>query len=343
MRGILETKDMPIYNRRRLFPFACFLVLSAAWGTVQAGPSARNPRTAVVDLESGDLLLGSTCHTVHPPASTAKLATALVVVECLSPETRVEVSRRAAEKPPSKVGLRPGESWTAKDLLYALLLESGNDAACALAEAAAGSEAAFAERMTRKARALGADRTTFGNASGLPHPDNKSCARDLAVLAAAAWRDPFLRKILQTREATIRSRAGRAIPLKSHNRLLWDPEIDVVGKTGYTRASQKCFAGVLEVGGRYLGISLMGSRDLWGDLRRLVSRAARECPPSGALSVRQAQEALRKAGYDPGPVDGMMGPRTRSALSRFQRDRKLSATGRIDAATSLALRRAVGR
>lgn len=338
---------MPIYNRRPFLSFACFPAIFFVVGMAVlpaqavAGGSTQGPWSlAVVDLDSGDLLFGRSVETVHPPASTAKLVTAMAVLARLDPDARVTVSRRAAEKPPSKVGLRAGESWTVRDLLYALLLESGNDAACALAEAADGGESSFARRMTAKARALGASRTAFGNASGLPHPDNKSCARDLALLAGAAWRDPFLRKILATREATITSRAGRAIALKSHNRLLWDKKLDVVGKTGYTRASQKCFAGVIDLADRRVGIALMGSRDLWGDLRNLAARAVRETPPEGTITVRQAQEALARAGYDPGPADGMMGPRTRSALTRFQRDRKLYPGGRIDAATSDALRRA---
>ncbi len=332
---------MPMYNRRSIFPFACFLAVFLFSGAAVAEARAAGPWSlAAVDVESGDLLFGRSVETVHPPASTAKLVTAMTVLARLDPDARVTVSRRAAEKPPSKAGLRAGETWTVRDLLYALLLESGNDAACALAEGAFGSEAACAAKMTAKARDLGASRTAFGNASGLPHPGNKSCARDLALLAGAAWRDPFLRKILATREATITSRAGRAIALKSHNRLLWDKALDVVGKTGYTRASQKCFAGVIDLAGRRVGIALMGSRDLWGDLRTLAARAVREAPPEGALSVRQTQEALKRAGYDPGPADGMMGPRTRSALTRFQRDRKLYPSGRIDSATSDALRRA---
>ncbi len=310
------------------------LVPSAA----QAEGACRARSAVAVDVATGEVLVGKDAKAASPPASTAKLVTALVVLDHLPLSRRVAVSRRAELQPPSEVGLRAGESWSVRDLLYALLLESGNDAAAALAEAAAGSEAAFAQRMTRKAHALGAGRTTFGNASGLPHPVNRTCAADLATLATAAYRNPVLRKILETKQATITSRAGRAVALKNHNKLLWDVRFDVLGKTGYTRASQKCFAGVYEDGPRRIAVAILGSRDLWGDLRSLLSRSARSASSGAELSVRSAQERLKAAGYDPGPVDGILGPRTRSALTRFQRDRKLDASGRIDAATSDLLR-----
>lgn len=297
-----------------------------------------------VDLATGRTVLAKNPAVSHPPASTAKLVTALVVVDRLPAAHLLTVSRRAASQPPSKVGLRAGEKWKAGDLLYALLLESGNDVAVALAEAVSGSEAAFAKRMTETARRLGATRTRFGNASGLPHPDNRTCAEDMALLAAAAVRNPAIRRVLSTREATIWSLSGRRVSMRSHNRLLWDEAFDVVGKTGYTRASRKCFAGVFDCGERTLAVAVLGSGNLWGDLRAFLGEVRRRAisaegdDAGGVLSVRAAQRALAAAGYDPGPVDGILGSRTRAAMRRFQHAEALVVDGRLGPETSAALR-----
>src|SRR5690606_22149753 len=108
----------------------------------------------------------------------------------LSPDTRIRVSQFAASRPPSKLGLRPGSSITARDAVLALITKSANDAATALGEhIAGGSEAAFARMMTARARALGMSRTTFRNASGLPDLRQVTTARDMAILSQALIRD----------------------------------------------------------------------------------------------------------------------------------------------------------
>lgn len=325
---------------------AAALLALASLATEARADLPRARAFAAVDLDSGRTVCARNAAAARAPASTTKLVTAMVVVDRLPLDRRVVVSARAAAQPPSRAGLARGEAWTARDLLYALLLESGNDAATALAEATAGSEQAFARWMNAKARSLGCRASRFGNASGLPSGANRTTAAEMAKIAAAAWEDLLLREILSAPRATIRSADGRALSLRNHNRIVREGDGGVLGKTGYTRRAGKCFAGVIEEGGRRTAVAVLGSSSLWRDLSRL--RASVRERPRGApvrrregveapASVREAQAALRRAGYDPGPADGIPGKRTRAALRSFQADRGLPRSGRLDGPTRSAL------
>jgi len=166
------------------------LFCSAA--TAQARAPAQGPEGALllIDADNGAVLQAE--NATHPwyPASLTKVMTAYLVFEALADgrlkfDDKVPVSRYAALQDPVKLGLGIGKQVRVKSLLEAMLVMSANDAAVVLAEAIAGSEAVFAEMMTRKARQLGMTQTIFRNASGLPDPDQVTSARDLAILARA--------------------------------------------------------------------------------------------------------------------------------------------------------------
>ena len=119
------------------------------------------------------------------PASLTKVMTLYLTFDALNTGTLklndpIRVSANAARTPPTKLGLRAGQTITAENLIQAVAVKSANDAAVVLAEHLAGSEAAFTEQMTAKARSLGMIKTTFKTANGLPHPDQKTSARDMA-------------------------------------------------------------------------------------------------------------------------------------------------------------------
>jgi D-alanyl-D-alanine carboxypeptidase len=142
----------------------------------------------VIDASTGQVLHQSNADKSLYPASLTKVMTLLLVFEALdqgrlSLRDRVTISRHAASMPPSKIGLKPGSSIRVQDAIYAVVTKSANDVAAALGERVAGSESAFARRMTAKAQELGMTRTTFTNASGLHDPRQKSSARDMAKLA----------------------------------------------------------------------------------------------------------------------------------------------------------------
>jgi len=173
-------------------PWGAVILAVAALFCSAAAVEARAPEGALllIDADSGAVLQAE--NATHPwyPASLTKVMTAYLVFEALEDgrlklDDKVPVSKYAALQQPVKLGLGIGKQVRVKSLLEAMLVMSANDAAVVLAEAIAGSEAVFAEMMTRKARQLGMTGTIFRNASGLPDPDQVTSARDLAILARA--------------------------------------------------------------------------------------------------------------------------------------------------------------
>jgi D-alanyl-D-alanine carboxypeptidase len=187
------------------------------------------------------------------------------------------VSKAATRVPASKLYLRPGQTLTIDDLLYGLLLSSANDASMVLAEGIGGSVEHFAELMTKKANEIGAINSHFTNPHGLTAPDHYSTARDLALLFRYAMKNATFREIVQTKISSVssntlvRKRAVvRRISVRNHNRLLWNFDGALGGKTGYTLAAQKCFVGAVERNGVTIIVSILGSRDQWGDTQKLL-------------------------------------------------------------------------
>ena len=173
----------------------------------------------------------------------------------LKMDSRMKVSRLAAGRSPSKLYLKTGQSITVENAIYALVTKSANDVATAIAEHLSGSEREFAKRMTRKARALGMSRTTFRNASGLPHSKQRSTARDMARLAVAMRRDfPQFYDFFSAR-----SFRWKGQKFKNHNRLLSAYKGTDGIKTGYINASGfNLVASVERRGVRLIGVVFGG-------------------------------------------------------------------------------------
>jgi D-alanyl-D-alanine carboxypeptidase len=201
---------------------------------------APRPVSAAVSSLAVDVTSGRTVHALDAdrqryPASLAKMMTLYLLFDAidsgkLSLNSRLRVSRRAAAQPPTKLGLLPGRTIMVRDAILALATQSANDVAVVVAEALAGSEGAFAARMTAKARGLGMRRTTFRNASGLHHTQQKTTARDMALLGRALLRD-FPRRYAIFATRSFRYGGAR---YGNHNRLLGVYQgMDGI-KTGYT-------------------------------------------------------------------------------------------------------------
>ncbi|MEJ5198873.1 MAG: D-alanyl-D-alanine carboxypeptidase family protein [Anaerolineae bacterium] len=231
-------------------------------------PAVTAAAALVVDLDARQTLYSYRPTEPWPPASTAKLMTALVVVHGVDINQRTTVSARAAGTPGSRMGLTAGETLTVRDLLYGLLLPSGNDAAVALAEHVAGSEAAFVGLMNERAAALGLNGTRFVNAHGSDAPGQVTTASDLVILARAVLAHPLLARIVATPSAQV---AGRT--LKNTNELLGaHPYVDGV-KTGTTDAAGECLVASATRGGHRLIVVVLGSRDRYADARALLDFA----------------------------------------------------------------------
>jgi serine-type D-Ala-D-Ala carboxypeptidase (penicillin-binding protein 5/6) len=226
----------------------------------------------VVDSQTGEVLFARNPTLPVPPASTTKLLTGMLALRRLSPDEVLPVSAYASTMPPSKAWLKKGWQLTARDLLYALLLRSANDASVVIAEGISGSVPNFANLMNATARSLGAVQSNFVTPNGLPAPNHYSTARDMAQILRAALQTPGMRDILSARTAVIQPRSGsrKRIALRSTNRLLWRDDLSVIGKTGWTRKAKRCFVGAASADGREIIVAVLGSNDLWSDVEILA-------------------------------------------------------------------------
>lgn len=207
------------------------------------------------------------------PASTVKIMTALVVLEKSHLKKKVRVSRFASSMEPSKVHIEEGEMYLTEDLLKALLLNSANDASVALAESVAGSEEAFVEIMNEMAKDIGARNTNFKNSSGLPVEGQYSTTYDLSLMMREAMKDKRFVDIMKLKNIDIKElTSGRRIKLKNHNKSLWkDIPYLMLGKTGYTKKAEHCFAGYIHYNRWHkVVVVILKSKKLWSDLELLV-------------------------------------------------------------------------
>ena len=231
-----------------------------------------------MDALTGRILYQKEADLRLPPASTTKVVTAILALESgRKLSDSLTVSKTATRVPATKLYLRPGQTLTIEDLLYSVLLSSANDASMVLAEGLGGTVERFAELMTKKAQEIGATNSHFSNPHGLTAPDHYSSAKDLAVLFRYAMTNTTFREIVQTKigsvssNSVIRNRTvARRISVRNHNRLLWNFDGAIGGKTGYTQAAQKCFVGAVQRNGVTLIVSILGARDQWGDTKRLL-------------------------------------------------------------------------
>ncbi len=306
----------------------------------EAANPAITAKSAVIMSSDGVVLWEQNPGFACPPASTTKVMTALVALQKLPIDSWLKVSRNAEETEASKAGIKEGEEFRTSDLLHALLMSSANDVAVCLAENAAGSEDKFAEWMTEQASKLGAKKTVFKNASGLPAEGQFTTARDLAAIMKKALSCATIVSALKTKALTIKSRGGREIELSSHNRLLWDGRYSVVLKTGFTRASKHCYVGFFGPDGRGGIFAFLMAKKPWDDVRTLSAFASAGGPviefnrtKLDSSQVSRVQKALQQKGFDPGPADGVFGLKTLRALERFQASARLKPDGIADAAT----------
>lgn len=286
-------------------------------GAVGLGPALVS-ELILIDVETGRVLSEANADAITYPASLTKMMTLYLTFEALNAgrarlDQYLPVSYEAASRAPTKLGLRPGELVAVQDLILGLVTRSANDAASVLAEGLAGSEPAFAEQMTRKARQLGMTSTVYRNASGLPDPDQYTTARDQAQLALALYHDfPREYRYFATREFYFQGRV-----IHNHNHLLdWYAGADGI-KTGYIGASgYNLAASAVRDGHRLIGVIMggpsAGTRDR--EMAALLDRgfedvgagttlvARREAPPPIAATPAaepeqpQAAQAKEKPG-----------------------------------------------
>lgn len=237
------------------------LVLIVLWSLLLASPVQANPRSAaiVIDADSGAVLHESHADASRYPASLTKMMTLYLLFEAIEQhkmtlDSRMPVSVHAASMPSTNIGLRAGDTISVREAIPALIVRSANDVAAVVAEALGTTEPNFGRMMTEKARKLGMHSTTFRNASGLPHNEQKTTARDMVTLSMQLIKDfPKYYHFFSTQ-----SFSHKGTVYKSHNRMVRNtPGVDGL-KTGFIRASGFNVATSAKRGNRRVVAVVMG-------------------------------------------------------------------------------------
>lgn len=282
-----STRRIFIANAATVAALLCARTLAAPVAAQQPGPLARPsgaladtlppPLTAraaaVIDGDTGALLLNKYAFQPMAPASITKILTALVALQHVDPKQRVTARFEPDELDPdgTAMGLLPGDQITVEDLLYGLMLPSGNDAALVLARTVAGSEIEFVAMMNRAAAVNGLLNTTFINPHGLDQPGHRTSAHDIAHVGRLAMRDPRFRTIVRARSWTVVGR--RTYEFYNRNPFLREyPGADGI-KIGWTEDAGATIVASAVRNGRRMIVALMDTDDRVGESSALMDWA----------------------------------------------------------------------
>jgi D-alanyl-D-alanine carboxypeptidase (penicillin-binding protein 5/6) len=237
-----------------------------------ARPQVTAESAVLIDVETGEILYEKNIHQRRSPASTTKIMTGILAIEEGNLEAEVTTSPRAAAEGGSSIYLSAGEKLKLRELVYGLLMGSGNDAAVAIAEHIAGSVSNFALLMNQKAREIGALHTTFKNPNGLPQGGHLTTAYDLAQITRYALQNRIFSKVVGTYKKRIPwpNNSWDRI-LTNTNKLLTRSEMVDGVKTGYTRRAGKCLVASATKNGRRLVSVVLKSGDIWQDSLDLLN------------------------------------------------------------------------
>ena len=298
--------------------FCLFLMLSCGVIVWPHNAMAAKYASIIINADNGRVMYARNADAMRYPASLTKIMTLYLLFEEIKSgrmdmDSRIGVSKLAASRSPSKLYLKPGQSISAEQAIYALVTKSANDVATAVAESISGTERSFAKRMTRKARALGMRKTVFKNASGLPHSQQKTTARDMARLAVAMRRDfPRLYRYFSTQSFNWKGRK-----FGNHNKLLAHYSGTDGIKTGYINASGfNLVASVKRHGVRLIGVVFGGksSRSRDAHMMKILDaqfKLAKPAKVSAQMAAVNIPQKLPKS------------PPTRSNLIKVRRLAKL--------------------
>lgn len=240
-------------------------------GTVYSIPKVNAPSAILLDGKTGEVIYEKNAHEQRPPASTTKILTALLAIECGDLDTVVQVSSNAASVGEASINLAPGDKLKLEELLHGALMKSGNDACVAISETIAPSEEEFVGLMNLKAKILGAENTNFCNTNGLPHRDHLTTAYDLAVITKYALDNSIFSQIVGKKFYTMDwEEPSKKKQLKNTNQLLWTYSWATGVKTGTTVKAGKCLVASAENNGNEMIVVVLHSSDRFGDARRLL-------------------------------------------------------------------------
>lgn len=259
---------------RALFALLCCVCLlfprqTKAETTICEAPRVTARACALFEAESGRFVTGKNENERLPMASTTKVMTALLALERGDLNAEIEIPNEAVGQEGSSMYLGRGERMTLSDLLYGLLLTSGNDAAVAIAIHIGGSVENFCALMNERALSLGCKDTHFVNPNGLPNENHYTSARDLGKIAVTAMQNETFRKIVSTTYYETQS-GDKTRALKNKNKLLWSYDGGNGVKTGFTKAAGRCLVFSAEQNGVLLTGVILNAPDLWNDAIALL-------------------------------------------------------------------------
>lgn len=285
----------------RAVAVAAALVLFSSFSPARAlGLSAEH--AILMDAGSGRVLYEKNADSRSLIASTTKIMTALVICEQCNVLDRVQIMPEAVGIEGSSMYLQAGEVLTVQELLYGLMLQSGNDAAVALAIYCGGTVEGFAQLMNDEARRIGLTGTHFENPNGLDHENHYSTARDLAKLTAYAMENEIFAKTVSTKSIQV---GGRS--LTNHNKLLWRYEGADGVKTGYTKAAGRILVSSATRDGRQLIAVTINAPDDWNDHARLLDYGFGQFETKRLVQAGQCLGTVEVLSGEGGSVDLVAG------------------------------------
>jgi serine-type D-Ala-D-Ala carboxypeptidase (penicillin-binding protein 5/6) len=254
-------------------------------------PDGPAPAWIVADMDSGQVLAGRDMYAAHPPASTIKTLLALTALDEVSLDATVVANEADAHVECNCAGIKPGRTYTARQLLDAVLLVSGNDAANTLADLLGGYQAAV-DKMNAKAASIGASNTHATSPSGLDGPGGSgwTTPHDLAAIFRAAMANPVFAEITAQPVAMFPTDTGDT-PLVNQDELLARYPGAIGGKTGFTDAARKTFVGAADRGGRRLVIAMMygliheGGPTYWDQAATLLDWGFAQSPAESVAAL----------------------------------------------------------
>ena len=306
-------------NRYLALLVALVLVAGSHTASARVDPPAVGCASCLVlDATTGKVLFARDARVPLPNASTTKMMTALLVVEGARPRELVQVSAEAAAVGGGGLDLSTGDVYTVRDLLYALMLESSNEAAAALAIHVAGDTGSFVAAMNREARALGATDTRFANPHGLDAAGHHSTARDLATIALALLEEPRLARIVATPSRPISTPGGTEV-VENRNALLEGYNGAIGVKTGQTLGAGEVLVAAARRADRVVLSVAMRSQDAAADSRALLDHGFASLRAAAAAQRRRETAAASEEGvvlgtreqvgalvFDPGGATGVV-------------------------------------
>jgi serine-type D-Ala-D-Ala carboxypeptidase (penicillin-binding protein 5/6) len=268
-------------------------------------PSINAPSAVLIDLNSGKILYKKNADTKYGPASTTKVMTALLTLEKCKLDEVVTIGQKPPYEDGSKIYVIEGEELTVEQLLYAMMLESANDAALALAEYIGGSKEGFAEMMNQKAKDLGCKNTNFVNPNGLSDDNHYTTAKELAIITFEAMKNEKFREIVSTISYKIQptNKQPELRYINNHNKLLFNKTYKYPGadgiKTGYTIKTRHTFVGSATKGDMRLAVVILNSeRTFYNDTKTLLDYGFSKFSSQKVLSKDEPVSNITITGTD---------------------------------------------